>query len=68
MAETVLQHTATNEEATTMSQINDTFAEIKRVRSEMEQARERISHSKKRSSLLASETKEIIARIQAHLC
>ena len=50
-----------------MSQINETFAEIKRLRSEMEQARERINHSKKRSSLLASETKEIIARIQASL-
>ena len=68
MAEATLHQTVVGEETDTLSQINATFAEIKRVRSEMEQARERISHSKKRSSLLASETKEIIARIQASFC
>ncbi len=67
MTEATLRQTAAGEDADTMSQINETFAEIKRLRSEMEQARERINHSKKRSSLLASETKEIIARIQASL-
>ena len=68
MADAIMHRIAAEEEADTLSQIKATFAEIKRLRSEMEQARERINHSKKRSSLLATETKEIIARIQASLC
>ncbi len=65
MAEATMPRTVADEESEMHAAINDSFAEMRRIRAEMKQIQDGIQQSEERTSRLAGETKAILARIEA---
>ncbi len=65
MAETILRQTASDEEAQMCTAIDESFAEMQRIRAGMKQIQEGIGKSEERTNQLSVETKAVLARIEA---